>query len=195
MKLGAAPKKSLGQNFLVNENTSQRIADWANSTGNSLIEIGPGLGALTYKLDKTKLIHLLEIDRAFSTHWREEGYPVTEGDALDFDWNSVEKNGTTLVSNLPYQISSRIVIDRSIGPTSVNRMILMFQKEVAERITCGPKSSDYGMLSVFSQAHWKVEKFLDAGPKDFYPPPQVGSRVLSFQRIDTDFDSQKFLIF
>jgi 16S rRNA (adenine1518-N6/adenine1519-N6)-dimethyltransferase len=196
IEMGAAPKKSLGQNFLVNEELSEKIARWALASNENLIEVGPGLGALTEKLKGAKNLKLIELDQKFSEFWRSQNISVIEADALNIDWNAtVVDGGTTLVSNLPYQISSRIVVDRSIGPISVNKMILMFQKEVAQRMMATPKSEDYGFLTAMAQLHWKVERFCDAGPKDFYPPPQVGSRVLTFTRIPSDFDSNKVLVF
>ncbi len=187
--LGVSPKKSLGQNFLVNKETCSRIVEESlKSSPDKIIEIGPGLGALTHLLIESKVnLTLLELDKKFSEYWQKERQKVLEGDALKQDWNELT-NGkkTVLVSNLPYQISSRLIIDRTVDETPIDKMILMFQKEVAQRIVASHGSKDYGLLSVMAQSGWKITKLLDAGPKDFYPPPQIASRVLVFERIMQD---------
>ncbi len=183
--LGVSPKKSLGQNFLVNEKISGRIVERAVRDPFELaVEIGPGLGALTERLrSQVKALKLIELDRHFAHYWREQGCEVLEEDALNVNWSHlVGKARTLLVSNLPYQISSSLVVEMSLGPDELSTMVLMFQKEVAQRILAKPASADYGLLSVMAQACWSVEPVVEAGPKDFFPPPQVGSRVLAFVR-------------
>ncbi len=181
--MGIAPKRSLGQNFLVSEQVIDKIIRASESfCADQIIEIGPGLGALTQKL-KTLTTHfsVVELDQAFSEYWRTEGLTVFEVDALDMDWiKTFQGNKNLLVSNLPYQISSRIVVDFSTLNVDVQGMILMFQKEVAERITAKPSSKDYGLLSVIAQSFWNITLVTNAGMQDFYPAPQVGSRVLKF---------------
>jgi 16S rRNA (adenine1518-N6/adenine1519-N6)-dimethyltransferase len=106
---------------------------------------------------------------------------VIEGDALQISWELFQAP-YVLVSNLPYQISSSVVVDRSIDVTHrCRQMVLMFQKEVAQRLKASAGSSDCGFLSVLAQSFWDIKIICDAGPKDFYPPPKVASRVLSFQ--------------
>lgn len=181
--LGISPKKSLGQNFLVSQNTIDKILKAAQSfKTENLIEIGPGLGSLTEGLLKWGTpLSLLELDRVFAQYWRDRGQSVIEGDALQWNWNQVARpQSTLLVSNLPYQISSTLVIDRSMSSKPLQGMVLMFQKEVAERIAAKPKTPSYGLLSVIAQNFWTIEFVTEAGPKDFYPPPRVASRVLKF---------------
>ena len=103
-------------------------------------------------------------------------------DALKFSWSDLESVPTCLVSNLPYQISSSLVIEVSTVADSVEEMILMFQKEVAQKIKSQPGDKDYGILSVIAQSFWDVEKICDAAPACFYPAPKVASRVLDFRR-------------
>lgn len=190
LEMGVAPKRSLGQNFLVADHVIQKIIHKvAGYKPKQMIEIGPGLGALTESLIKMgPPITLLELDREFSNYWRRvdgEQAHVTliEGDALDAKWDELSKHPeTTLVSNLPYQIGARVVIELSQASHNINRMVLMFQKEVAQRLMAQPSSKDYGLLTVVAQAGWKVQFVSDAGPGDFYPPPRVASRVLSFER-------------
>ncbi|MEY4616194.1 MAG: hypothetical protein RJB66_1154 [Pseudomonadota bacterium] len=191
--LGAAPKKALGQNFLVSVTTIERIVKAVEELKpQGLVEIGPGLGSLTDSLLKLKVpLKVIELDRAFSQFWRDRKVDVVEADALKWDWNLIKNaEQTVLVSNLPYQISSSIVIDRSIHEKTLKAMVLMFQKEVADRIMAKPKTEAYGLLSVIAQNFWKVSIVTDAGAKDFYPPPRVASRVLLFEP-RTDFEGSR----
>lgn len=196
---GTGPKRSLGQNFLISDHVIDRILENAFDFGDSvfwskavrpkeMIEIGPGLGALTEGLiagtsERGIGFQVIELDRQFAESWRSLGVRVLEGDALQLNWNEMGlSSGTRLISNLPYQISSSLVIDRSVWPYGVGSMILMFQKEVAKRITAKEKTEDYGLLSVIAQLAWEVETVCEAGPQDFFPPPRVASRVLRFRR-------------
>lgn len=195
--MGLSPKKSLGQNFLVSQLAISKIVDAVRAfEAKELYEVGPGLGSLTDRLRELQLpLTLLELDRAFAEWWRQQGANVIEGDALKWDWNRIENpSQTILVSNLPYQISSSIVIDRSVQEKALKGMVLMFQKEVAERIVAKPKTEAYGLLSVVAQNFWTVKPVLEAGPRDFYPPPRVASRVLAFtQREDWQGSKKNFL--
>ncbi|MCB0366755.1 MAG: ribosomal RNA small subunit methyltransferase A [Bdellovibrionaceae bacterium] len=186
-QLGSSPKRSLGQNFLIDENIVKRIVEAVKGCQpNSLVEVGPGLGSLTERLRGLDVpLLLIELDREFAGLWRGEGLELLEEDALMVDWNSLNlAQGTTLVSNLPYQISSSIVIDRCLGPLAIESMVLMFQKEVAQRIMAGPKTKEYGLLSVVAQLFWRVRAVCEAGPRCFWPAPQVASRVLLFNRLE-----------
>ncbi|MCB0341651.1 MAG: ribosomal RNA small subunit methyltransferase A [Pseudobdellovibrionaceae bacterium] len=184
-EMGVSPKRSLGQNFLVSEWAINKIISSAHQLGaDEYIEVGPGLGSLTEGLmGFQKPLTLIELDREFSQYWREQGLKVIEEDALSFSWGQLPLHGpTALVSNLPYQISSSLVIKLSEGPPQLQHMVLMFQKEVAQRIMSPAKSKAYGLLSVIAQTYWQIEQLLDVGPKDFLPPPKVASRVLVFHR-------------
>ena len=196
-KLGVAPKKSLGQNFLVNKGSIEKIIEAARRLEPSfLIEVGPGLGSLTEGLLTLECpLKILELDRVFAQYWRERQVDVVEGDALKWDWNLLKKTEeTVLVSNLPYQISSSIVIERSVHNKTLKGMVLMFQKEVAERIAAKPRTEAYGLLSVIAQNFWNITWVLDAGARDFYPPPKIASRVLAFDpRFDYAGSKKDFL--
>lgn len=185
-ELKASPKKSLGQNFLIDEGVIGKILLAAESFQiPNGIEIGPGLGALTESLQSIfQDFQVLELDREFAQMWRAQGLKVHEGDALKQDWHQLcsEGHNRVLVSNLPYQISSSIVIDRSLDPLSIVGCVLMFQKEVAERITEDEGSKQYGILSIIAQTFWRVQRVCDAGPGCFFPAPKVASRVLKFER-------------
>lgn len=183
--LDVTPKKSLGQNFLVSDNVVERIVAAAEPQRfASVVEIGPGLGALTDLLkDQSKDFVVFELDREFANFWRNQGLQVHEVDALRYHWQQFPWNQgeALLVSNLPYQISSRLVVEFSILPEGFTRMVLMFQKEVAQRIVAKPSTAQYGLLSVIAQIFWDIDMILEAGTVDFMPKPKVASRVLRFQ--------------
>ncbi len=193
------PKRSLGQNFLVNTAVIEKIiASVQNLKPQNLVEVGPGTGALTNHLVKMNLpLTLVELDRDLAAKWRDEKQNVIEGDALQIDWSSIAAPAdTVLVSNLPYQISSSLVIERSLANDGIKAMVLMFQKEVAQRIAAVKSTPDYGLLSVIAQVFWKVDKVCDADPKSFSPAPNVASRVLRFVRRENNVsDRKKFLNF
>ena len=185
-ELSTKAKRSLGQNFLVNKEVINKIIQSVVlRKPQQLIEIGPGTGALTEELLKLGLpLTLIELDRQFAEFWRGRSITVIEDDALKVNFAKLGVGKTLLVSNLPYQISSTLLIDRSVNKDLVNDMILMFQKEVAQRIQAPHWTSDYGLLSVIAQTFWKVSRVCDANPSSFYPPPNVASRVLAFERKD-----------
>lgn len=197
LEFGIEPKKSLGQNFLVNDHVIGKIIEAAKlSSLNHMVEIGPGVGALTDSLLSMKSDFLiLELDSRLSEIWRNKGQKVIEGDALKFDWSRLD-SPTLLVSNLPYQISSSLVIDRSIKDDNIQEMVLMFQKEVAQRITSEHNASNYGLLSVVAQSFWDIKRLVDAGPGSFFPPPKIDSRVLTFIKKDSKIKNrERFLKF
>jgi 16S rRNA (adenine1518-N6/adenine1519-N6)-dimethyltransferase len=199
-ELGIEPKKSLGQNFLISESVIQRIVKATQeSKPGFLLEIGPGLGALTFFLKEIPgEKRLIELDKVFAEYWRKQDLQVIEADALQIDWKQFSKmpRPWTLTSNLPYQISSSLVIDRSLDQEPFDCMILMFQKEVAQRIRARQQDELYGMLSVVAQTFWQTEMLLEAGPRDFLPAPKVASRVLVFQRkVSPVADRRKYLKF
>lgn len=195
-ELSHEAKRSLGQNFLISDVVISKILKKVESLKpQQLLEIGPGLGALTDGLKEMALpLRLIELDRNFSHYWREQGFDLIEGDALQLDWSGLSRGQTCLVSNLPYQISSSLVIDRSIDSESLGSMVLMFQKEVAERIQGRPRAEDYGFLSVVAQNFWQISIVSEAGPRDFQPAPRVASRVLAFVPLQTSIrDRRQFL--
>lgn len=195
--LGVYPKKSLGQNFLVNPRICQKIIDEVlKEKADRVIEVGPGLGTLTEGLKEISDLILIEKDKVFARYLEQKGFLVLHNDALLVNWTDLIKDHSVLVSNLPYQISSRLLIERSLDKKPLKKMILMFQKEVAQRILSKTQQA-YGLLTVQAQTHWSIQKILSAGPKDFYPPPQVGSCLLSFtpKTFPDNFNSRHFLDF
>lgn len=199
-QVSSGPKKSLGQNFLISDVVIGRIVSAAKQfTFDRLIEIGPGPGSLTYFLkDLSSDFHVIELDRDWSAYWKNQGLNVIEADALRIDWQKLIQKKTLLVSNLPYQISSSIVIDRCLDTPSVMGMVLMFQKEVAQKIRGEPSTDNYGFLTVMAQSFWNISFVSEAGPRDFFPPPKVASRVLCFTQKPKEqipVDPQQFLQF
>ena len=197
--MGITPKKSLGQNFLISDTVIEKIIRQVQEfKPEALIEVGPGPGALTYFLRQMQLpLSLIELDHVIAAYWRDQGFPVFEEDALRMDWSQFYSDKKTVfVSNLPYQISSSIVIERSLETVGVEHMVLMFQKEVAQRIRGPAQSEHYGLLSVIAQTFWKTEMVTEVGPRDFQPPPRIASRVLAFSRLQPNIvNRKKFLQF
>jgi 16S rRNA (adenine1518-N6/adenine1519-N6)-dimethyltransferase len=181
--MGRGSKRSLGQNFLVNSMKIDQITNEdIRRKPATVVEVGPGLGALTLRLKETAPEFLLiEMDKQFATYWIDQGYKVLEDDALKVDWRGLDLKKALLVSNLPYQIGARLVVDRCVEPAGVETMVLMFQKEVGKRLTAQPRTEDYSLLTVMVQTFWKVSTFTDLGPNDYFPPPNVASRVVIFE--------------
>lgn len=199
-ELGVTAKKSLGQNFLVADHVVEKIIEAVKDFApKSLVEVGPGLGSLTHSLiDLGAELRLIELDSNFAELWRSKGRALIEKDALSVDW--VQEFGAlarpfVFVSNLPYQISSRIVVDRSLEAAPVDGMVLMFQKEVAQRMHAKPGDELYGFLTVVVQTFWVTKIVTEAGPRDFEPPPRVASRVLSFAPKEISIDREKYFRF
>lgn len=186
---GARPRASLGQNFLHDANLARWIAQAARPREAALIvEIGPGLGALTEPLlaSGTPLL-LLEKDRRLAAWLRQRlegaGGEVVEGDALDFDLRALwPRQPVKIVSNLPYNVSTPL-LEKFAGPFSpASELVLTLQKEVAHRLAAGPGSKDYGAMSVLMQRRWRVELLKILPPSVFYPRPKVSSAVVRLSR-------------
>lgn len=180
-ELNHTVKKSLGQNFLVADHVIEKIINQAQLVSSGgIVEVGPGLGALTDTLKKIDpTLQVIEFDRGLAEFWRGQKLDVIEEDALRTDWTKITKK--SLISNLPYQIAASLVVELSIADSKIENMVLMFQKEVAQRIK-SVGDDHYGFLSVIAQQFWDVQKLCDAGPQDFSPAPKIASRVLTFKR-------------
>ncbi len=187
--LNFVPKKFLGQHFLINKKVIQKIVQSAHALNPKLIiEIGPGLGALTNPLKSLQIpMKVIEQDSLLCRYWKDK-VEVISGDVLKISWISFLKPNSLLIGNLPYQTASRLLVECSQGIKNLKTMILMFQKEVAQRICATHGSKQYGLLSVLSQCVWKIKKLITATPKDFYPRPLVAGQVLLFQ---TKMDDQQ----
>ena len=189
---GLRPKKGLGQNFLVDEGMADRIAEAALSHGRSpFVEIGPGIGSLTRPLlARVGQLWAVEQDAALlpllRTRTEEFGQlEIEQGDALMIDFRewAVRLGGPlTIVANLPYHISTPLLFHLLEQGDAIGAMVLMFQKEVAERIAAPPNNKSYGILSVHSQLWMAVESLFEVPPRAFYPVPKVDSSVISLVR-------------
>ena len=176
------PRKRFGQNFLQDSGVIADILRALNpSAGEKMVEIGPGLGALTRPL-LAALGHLdaIEIDRDLAAALREELAPrltLHEGDVLEFDFHAL---GTDLriVGNLPYNISSPILFHLLDFVDVVADQHFMLQKEVIDRMVAQPATGDYGRLSVMLQWRYEMENVLFVPPESFDPPPRVDSAVV-----------------
>ena len=197
-ELGVSPKKFLGQHFLINSLIIDKIITAVKTLEPLLIvEVGPGLGALTDELiSLNKPLLLLEKDPTLCEYWKKKDLPILEGDVLKINWSLQLRDKTVLTGNIPYQIASRLMIKCCPAPGKLVAMVLMFQKEVAERVYAKPCSKSYGLLSVLSQCFWEISFLTNASPDDFYPRPKVAGQVLIFRK-KTHFiiDPTSFLLF
>ncbi len=201
------PSRALGQNFVADPNTVRRIARLAAvGPGDRVVEIGPGLGSLTLALaDTGAQVTAVEVDRFVLPVLRElvepRGVTVVEGDARTVDWASLlgppadgdddaadaDAGGQVarswvLVANLPYNVATTLVLDVLERAPQVGRMLVMLQREVAERMAAGPGGRDYGIPSV-KLAWWATAKVIGTVPASvFVPRPRVESALLSVTR-------------
>src|SRR5437868_772888 len=181
------PKRRFGQNFLVDRGVVQRIIDaFDPRSDQTVIEIGPGRGALTTELvKKAGRVIAIEFDRDLAPKLRDQfaasaNFTLIEADALTIDFYEAIQPARTarVVANLPYNIGTAI-LQRLIEQRScISDMTLMLQREVVDRITAPPGSSDRGYLSVFVEAFCETEKLFDVPPQAFRPAPKVWSTVV-----------------
>ena len=176
--------KRLGQHLLTDKTTISAITQAiAPAPKQNICEIGPGLGAITLPVLKVAgAMHAIEIDQALSEELLKQCQGVGtltlhQGDVLKFDFHRLTKpdHAIRLIGNLPYNISTPLLFHLLQFSGVISDMHFMLQKEVAERITATPKTSEYSRLSVIMQSHHKVENLFDIAPHMFSPPPKVTS--------------------
>lgn len=184
-EIGVSPVKSLGQNFLHDRNLARWIVDQANlSADDHVLEIGPGLGALTeFALAKGASVLAIEKDRRLVKFLREkfagENVEIVHGDALEFDARKLyAKRRVKLLGNLPYYISSQLLIKFLEYPGPISLMLLMLQKELAKRLGASPRTRDYGALTLQIQLHSRVEYLRTIPATVFLPRPDVDSALV-----------------
>ncbi|HOM02518.1 MAG TPA: 16S rRNA (adenine(1518)-N(6)/adenine(1519)-N(6))-dimethyltransferase RsmA [Acetivibrio sp.] len=181
--------KSLGQNFLTDDNVVKKIVDVANVSDNDLvIEIGPGVGSMTTELAKrAKKVIAVEIDKRLIPALQENlcefsNVDIVNKDIMDVNINELYDKGQygsiKVVANLPYYITTPIIMKLLEEENDINLMVFMVQKEVAQRMTAAPGKKDYGALSVAVQYYTKPEKAFDVPPHCFVPQPEVDSTVV-----------------
>jgi dimethyladenosine transferase len=189
-RIGAAPKKALGQNFLIDGNTLAHIADAAQlSPASKILEVGPGLGALTERLlPRCASLLAIEKDPILAAYLRarfaaEPRLQIREADALDCGLPAIFATGQadSMVSNLPYSVGTRVVVEATLGAVPPASMTLLLQKEVADRFAAAPKTSDYGALSIWLQSLYEVRTVRKVPPTCFHPPPEVVSAVVTLR--------------
>lgn len=187
---GLAPRRSLGQNFVVDPNTVRRIARLAAvGPGDHVIEIGAGLGALTEALiDTGARVTAIEIDdglaRVLAERLRDRDVRVVHGDARRLDWNELLSSAPrwSLVANLPYNVATPIVADLLDDVPAIERMLVMVQREVAERFVAQPRSRAYGAVTV-KIAYWAEAEIVGRVPATvFLPRPKVESALVALRR-------------
>ena len=188
---GLSPRRSFGQNFVVDPNTVRRIARLAHVGPDDLvIEIGAGLGSLTLALADTGAdVIAIEIDHGIAPVLRtvvadRANVTVIEADARDIDWESLIPTGRTavVVANLPYNVATPLIADLLDDVPAISRFVVMVQREVALRLAAGAGSPDYGAVSV-KVAYWATARILgDVPPTVFLPQPKVTSSIIEITR-------------
>ena len=184
---GHVARKRFGQHFLTDRAVLAAIAAAIDPrAGQTIVEIGPGLGALTaVLLERIPHLHAVEIDRDLAARlrgrWGPQRLSLHEADALRFDFAALAPQpagALRLVGNLPYNISSPLLVHLLAFRERVDDQHFMLQKEVVDRIVAAPGSGDYGRLSVLMQACYEVQALFVVPPSAFEPPPKVASAVL-----------------
>jgi 16S rRNA (adenine1518-N6/adenine1519-N6)-dimethyltransferase len=185
-------KKHLGQHFLTDKNIAAKIVDSLRPEGRfgHVLEVGPGMGVLSdFLLQKNEYeTSLIDIDTE-SYDFLKKKYPqlgtrLINADFLELDFKSIFPESFAIIGNFPYNISSQILFKVLDNRQQVVEVVGMFQKEVAERCAAKPGSKEYGILSVFLQAYYKVEYLFTVKAGVFNPPPKVLSAVIRLTRND-----------
>ena len=184
------PKKSLGQNFLIDNNISELLVNLGEIDCNSnVLEIGPGTGNLTNKIikKKPKKLILVEKDKFLSEQLSKNiqgNFKIINDDILNIDEEKIFEKNLTIFGNLPFNISTQILA-RFIKNHKINlsckKYIFMFQKEVADRILAQTNEKEYGRLSIISNWRMNITKIKEINPKSFFPSPKVKSTILVFK--------------
>ena len=188
--MNVLPKKNLGQNFLIDENILNIIVNLGNINSEDLVlEVGPGTGNLTEKIleKKPKKFTVIEKDKRLVEILRrkfENKIIIINDDMLNFSYESNLKKKLIIFGNLPYNISTQILskwIKMKHLDIFCKKFILMFQKEVADRIIADVNSKNYSRLSIISNWKMNIKKIMDIDPKNFNPVPKVKSTILAFE--------------
>jgi len=181
-------KKSLGQNFLIDSDIISKIVNTVSITDNEILEVGPGTGNLTKEILKNNpsKMYLVEKDNFLAESLKEiidERVIIFNEDILKFDTSSLSKNKIVVFGNLPYNISTEILSTWIVNLKKnywFSDLILMFQKEVADRIIAQFNTSAYGRLSIFANWRLNINKICDIAPESFSPRPKIQSTLIHF---------------
>ena len=181
------PKKSLGQNFLLDKNVIKKIINSAKiKSSDVVLEIGPGTGNLTKFIfaRNPKKIYLIEKDENLANALERQylnKVNIIKDDILKIPYEFYSKERFLILGNLPYNISTKILSEWCLNKNLVvSKMILMFQKEVAERILANVNSKNYSRITILSKWKFDIKKLIDVKPNSFFPKPKVHSTVLEF---------------
>jgi len=194
------PKKKFGQNFLKNKDLLKKISELKNFDNKLVLEIGPGKGALTeYLLKKQpkKLIaierdeelkpFLLNIQKKYSVN-----FEIIFQDALKYEYSKIKGQKIFLVANLPYHIATTLVIKWLKYIENFESIIIMVQREVAERLSAKTSTKFYGRTSILVQLHSDVKKIFDVSPENFHPKPKVNSSIIELNpKSNLNFNYEK----
>lgn len=183
----AAPRKSLGQNFLQDPNIINKIVEGlAINRDDTVVEIGPGRGALTELIiPQAGHTHLIEFDRDLVQHWQSradkvDNLTVHGVDIMKFDLQAIidtTPKKIKVIGNLPYNISSPVLFHLMRYAEAIEHQVVMLQKEVVERMASGSGNKQYGRLSVMLQQRYQIENLFKVPPTAFFPPPKVDSAI------------------
>jgi 16S rRNA (adenine1518-N6/adenine1519-N6)-dimethyltransferase len=181
-------KKSLGQNFLIDKDVIEKIIDCSSIKDKEILEVGPGTGSLTAEIIKKvpKKIYLVEKDNNLIEELKGKlNYDIQfiNDDILKINEKNLSENKLIVFGNLPYNISTQILTNWIVNIKSsfwFEKLILMFQKEVANRIISEHNNASYGRLSIISQWKLDIQKIIDIKPASFQPRPKVDSTLLVF---------------
>lgn len=199
-------QKALGQNFLLDQNITDKIIHLSLQRQNlknfnqaNVFEVGPGPGGLTRAILKAEpqSLTVIEMDErciAIMNEIREKTgdiLHIINGDAMQTDIESLSPSPRHIISNLPYNISVPLLVGWLKNIKAFNSLTLMFQKEVAERITAPIKTKDYGRISVLSQLQCKIDHLMDLNPECFTPAPKIWSSVLLFRPLEKTLTAEQ----
>ena len=182
---GIHPNKKLGQNFLINENVLQTISKEAN-VGDNIIEIGPGLGTLTrFLLEKAKKVYAVELDPKMcivlkSRFNGNDKFRLVNEDILKLDISRISNNAK-VIANLPYYITTSIIT--KLLQEDIKEIVLLIQKEVADRICANPGEKDAGAITYFVNYYANAKKILNVPKECFIPSPKVESEVIKLTKL------------
>lgn len=195
-RLGGGTQKSFGQNFLVNQKTLLRFLDLLDiQKDDIIIEIGPGIGVLSYTLcQKAKKVYLIEIDRTKEEALKKvlenyDNYEIIWADATDFDFSSLNLAEAKVIGSLPYNVGKRIIYNLFFSKLNWTKAAFLLQKEVAETYSSLPPRADF--LSSFARIFSNPELRFLVGPKNFYPIPKVDSAAILFEKVEKFSDIDK----
>lgn len=200
------PRKRFGQHFLIQPATAARIVDCAElQSSDAVVEIGPGLGALTrFIVPGVERLHLVELDRDLASYLLKATRSISDRvlvhqlDVLRFDFQALaqtEGKRLVILGNLPYNISSPLIFHLLRTLRALKRAVFMVQREVGERLAAAPGSKSYGVLSVLLGIYAEVTKLFLVGPEQFMPKPEVDSLVIRIDFRDSNLAQKPSLRF